>query len=187
MFCTTNTMNGNSYLGPKNDGSLALGSEVIPKAEPPISEDVKVHLFNLTDIWKDKCGMSQLIPDLLHYLADEWRYAKDVKELTKHISFIINLFEKNKSNGEYNSHKVLQYMMKVYKFRIFDQDLKIRIQKYLGTYKPLIEPPKEDTSIGFVSMDTYDLSEESGDEFDDDHITQRDEDKNDDSHDEHDD
>jgi len=180
-------MNENSYLGPKNDGSLALGCKVIPKDQPPISEDTVELLFRLIATLKDTSEMPQLIPDLLHYLADEWRYAKDVKELTKHISFIINLFEKNKSNGEYNSHKVLQYMMKVYKFRIFDQELKIRIQKYLGTYKPLIEPPKEDTSIGFVSMDTYDLSEESGDEFDDEHITQRDEDKNDDSHDEHDD
>jgi hypothetical protein len=187
MLDTTNTMNKNSYLGPKNDGSLALGSEVIPKAEPPISKEITGLLFHASDTWKDSSEMPQLIPDLLHYLADEWRYAKDVKELTKHISFIINLFEKNKSNGEFNSHKVLQYMMKVYKFRILDQDLKIRIQKYLGTYKPLIEPPKEDTSIGFVSMDTYDLSEESGDEFDDDHITRHDEDKNDDSHDEHDD
>jgi len=187
MFYTTNTMNENSYFGPKSHDSLVQGSKVIPTDQPPISKGIKELLFHASDIWKDSSGMSQLIPDLLHYLADALRYAKDVKELTKHISFIINLFEKNKSNGEFNSHKVLQYMMKTYKSHILDQDLKIRIQKYLGTYKPLIEPPKEDTSIGFVSMDTYDLSEESGDEFDDDHITRHDEDKNDDSHDDHDD
>lgn len=176
MFNPTLTMYSTYYFGIK-DNSNSLGCEGPSKdyIQPPVSENIKELLYELSDSWKGPGGMSLLIPELLNYLGNEWRNAKDSAELKKHIIFIINLFEKHKSNGEYNSRKVLQYMLNAYKFRIYDQELKIRIQKYLGTYKPLIEPPKEDTSVGFVSMDTYDVSDESEDEIEEENISQQDE------------